>query len=451
MKELKNKRPFIRLSARTKLIAFAAVAVLAPTTILSVIQYRSLVDLKDKTKVAVEDNLRETLMQISRKLDMRFKKLATDNLDIVNPLKDDSDALENIDSKHLFKKRPSGAEEIFLVSNCSMSRKTRAVVFANNCAMRYDDQEANDNPEVEKLTKFYKTAILLHDPAVVPKDVLFYQDLVSEWGDQDSKSQVYSFLPIYGSKEQYPCGFIGMTYSRAYVKRTFLPSAIEQTIKIPEISFNSTDLYLQVFDENHSLIYSTDPERKEYEVAIPFGPVFPRWKMAIGYKNATIDSLAKSNFQKSLTLTLMLLALLVIGITLTLRATAREMRLAQAKSTFVSNVSHELKTPLALIRLFAETLELGRLKSEDKAHEYYRIINNESRRLTQLINNILDFSKIEAGRKEYNFEPTNIGEVVQDVVKSYEFQITNAGFDLELEIQANLPVITIDRDAMAQA
>ncbi len=70
------------------------------------------------------------------------------------------------------------------------------------------------------------------------------------------------------------------------------------------------------------------------------------------------------------------------------------------KSSFVSSVSHDLKTPLALIQLFAETLELGRLKNTDRAQEYYRIINSEARKLTRLINNLLDFSKIEAGLRE---------------------------------------------------
>jgi signal transduction histidine kinase len=150
-------------------------------------------------------------------------------------------------------------------------------------------------------------------------------------------------------------------------------------------------------------------------------------------------------------LTLFVLSLLIIGIILTLRATAREMKLAQAKSTFVSNVSHELKTPLALIRLFAETLELGRVKSGDKAKEYYRIINNESRRLTQLINNILDFSKIEAGRKEYEFVESDITEVVEEVIRSYEYQIINAGFELNAQIEHDLPLVSIDRDAISQA
>ena len=63
-------------------------------------------------------------------------------------------------------------------------------------------------------------------------------------------------------------------------------------------------------------------------------------------------------------------------------------------------MSHDLKTPLALIQLFAETLELGRLKNTDRAQEYYRIINSEARKLTRLINNLLDFSKIEAGLRQ---------------------------------------------------
>ena len=84
------------------------------------------------------------------------------------------------------------------------------------------------------------------------------------------------------------------------------------------------------------------------------------------------------------------------------------MRVAELKSNFVSSVSHDLKTPLALIQLFAETLELGRLKNTDRAQEYYRIINSEARKLTRLINNLLDFSKIEAGLRSYTQKPVNL-------------------------------------------
>ena len=90
--------------------------------------------------------------------------------------------------------------------------------------------------------------------------------------------------------------------------------------------------------------------------------------------------------------------MLLAGLVLVWTNVRRELKLSRLQSDFVANVSHELKTPLALIRLFAETLELGRVPTEEKKQQYHRIINKESRRLTQLINNILDFSRIEAGR-----------------------------------------------------
>jgi two-component system phosphate regulon sensor histidine kinase PhoR len=169
------------------------------------------------------------------------------------------------------------------------------------------------------------------------------------------------------------------------------------------------------------------------------------------YGGGSIDELARSNFRQSMTISIFVLALLITGISLTLRATAREIRLAEAKSSFVSNVSHELKTPLALIRLFAETLELGRVKTPEKAQEYYRIINNESSRLTQLINNILDFSKIEAGRKEYQLEISDAGQIVEEVIRTYEYPIRNDGFDLCVQIEPNLPSVRVDRGAISQA
>jgi signal transduction histidine kinase len=127
------------------------------------------------------------------------------------------------------------------------------------------------------------------------------------------------------------------------------------------------------------------------------------------------------------------------------------MALARLKSDFVSNVSHELRTPLALIRLYAETLELGRITTQDKKDQYYRIIRKESERLTALINNILDFSRIEAGRKEYEFRETNIAELVRNTLDSYRYQIEQQGFELEENIDPTIPPLKVDREAIARA
>ena len=143
--------------------------------------------------------------------------------------------------------------------------------------------------------------------------------------------------------------------------------------------------------------------------------------------------------------------MLLAGLFLVYSNVRRELHLSRLKSDFVANVSHELKTPLALVRLFAETLELGRGPSGGKAKQYYRGINKESQRLTQLINNILDFSRIEAGRKEYRFRPTDVGAVVREVVEAYRFPIEQQGFELEVNVAEDLPEIVVDPEALSQA
>jgi signal transduction histidine kinase len=143
--------------------------------------------------------------------------------------------------------------------------------------------------------------------------------------------------------------------------------------------------------------------------------------------------------------------MLLAGLVLVWTNVRRELKLSRLKSDFVANVSHELKTPLALIRLFAETLELGRVPTEEKKQQYHRIINKESRRLTQLINNILDFSRIEAGRKEYRLVRTDLAAVVRDVVDAYRFPIEQQGFVLDLAIAEDLPEMETDPEALSQA
>ncbi len=174
-------------------------------------------------------------------------------------------------------------------------------------------------------------------------------------------------------------------------------------------------------------------------------------RLYMRYKERTIDQDVKRWAMGKMALIGFIDVMLAGGLFLVYGNVRREMRLSRLKSDFVANVSHELKTPLALIRLFAETLELGRVQSEDKARQYYRVINKESQRLTQLINNILDFSRIEAGRKEYRMAPTDLTRVVREVVDAYRFQIEQQGFELSVDVPAELPEIEVDQEAMGQA
>ncbi|MEZ6084753.1 MAG: HAMP domain-containing sensor histidine kinase [Phycisphaerae bacterium] len=129
----------------------------------------------------------------------------------------------------------------------------------------------------------------------------------------------------------------------------------------------------------------------------------------------------------------------------------RELALSRMKQSFVADVSHELKTPLALIRLFGETLLSGRVNSDDKRREYYEIITRESSRLTHLINNILDFARIDAGRKRYTMVECDVAALVTETYEAYQLQLDHEKFEHQLIIGEDLPLIQCDRDAVAQA
>ncbi len=126
----------------------------------------------------------------------------------------------------------------------------------------------------------------------------------------------------------------------------------------------------------------------------------------------------------------------------------KEKRANDLKGDFIANVSHELKTPLSLIRMFGELLALGKLKSPDKAKEYAEIITRESERLTRLIDNVLDFSRIEQGRAAYDFQPGRLDAVVERALDVYRFRAEREGFRLHVKIDPELPETLIDENAM---
>ena len=146
-------------------------------------------------------------------------------------------------------------------------------------------------------------------------------------------------------------------------------------------------------------------DKELLEFAAPYEVHREVWRIKTGYGAASIAEVVGASTRPQRTLMVLLAAVMGIGVFLIAGAAAREVRLAELKSNFVASVSHDLKTPLALIQLFAETLELGRVRSADRAQEYYRIINSEAKKLTRLIENILDFSRMEAGLRPTRWRP----------------------------------------------
>lgn len=130
---------------------------------------------------------------------------------------------------------------------------------------------------------------------------------------------------------------------------------------------------------------------------------------------------------------------------------ARAKDSSALKSEFVANVSHELKTPLALVRMFAEMLQSGRVASEEKKQEYLDIIVSESERLSALIENVLDFARVERGRQAYELAEGSVGDAVTQAVGVYRHRAEREGVELTVDVEPGLPTARIDNRAIQLA
>jgi signal transduction histidine kinase len=139
----------------------------------------------------------------------------------------------------------------------------------------------------------------------------------------------------------------------------------------------------------------------------------------------------------------------VLGLFAAWRSFRRQQELNELKTNFVSSVSHELRAPIASVRLMAENLERGKISEVGKQNEYFRFIVQECRRLSSLIENVLDFSRIEQGRKQYEFEPTNLVALAETTVKLMEPYATEKGVKLEMKSEIRNPKSEMNLDGRA--
>jgi signal transduction histidine kinase len=186
-------------------------------------------------------------------------------------------------------------------------------------------------------------------------------------------------------------------------------------------------------------------------VATEIGEMLPHWEVAVYLLDPA--KLTKSAETVKLTLGLLIAVLVLaigVGSWLIVADLNRQLTLARQKTDFVSNVSHELKTPLTSIRMFSELLAEGRVADPAKQRSYLAIISAETARLTRLINNVLDFARLERGEKRYHFQPCDVASVAREAAESYHPHLESNGFRFECELPPSEVLVNGDRDALAQ-
>lgn len=178
--------------------------------------------------------------------------------------------------------------------------------------------------------------------------------------------------------------------------------------------------------------------------------VFPFWDLTLASGDVGRQSLGRERWAFAGT-TLLILAVLMLGVVLLVRDASRQLQLGQLRTDFVSGVSHELKTPLTLIRLYSETISDSPDLADHDRKEYADIITRESERLTELIDKVLEFSRIDRGQKQYQLGEGDLAAVIQRTVGAYATFLRRRGYTVDADVPADLPPVRFDPDAVAAA
>jgi signal transduction histidine kinase len=186
-------------------------------------------------------------------------------------------------------------------------------------------------------------------------------------------------------------------------------------------------------------------------VATEIGETLPHWEAAVYVADPAKLTRSAQGLKLTLGLVIAILVLAIaLGSWLIVADLNRQLTLARQKTDFVSNVSHELKTPLTSIRMFSELLAEGRVTDPAKERSYLEIITAETARLTRLINNVLDFARMERGETKYKFQKCDIARVAEETAASYRPHLQAGGFEFDCELPDCPILVNGDPDALAQ-
>lgn len=201
-----------------------------------------------------------------------------------------------------------------------------------------------------------------------------------------------------------------------------------------------------VVDENNRRVYGSSLQNAgDYLVGHRFPSTLYNWRLQVAPKQAPmLERQGRSRRATDLGLIGVAFLVILVGVGFLLYAAQKERRLNDLKGEFIANVSHELKTPLSVVRMFGEMLLSDRVRSDEKRKQYLEIIVRESERLSSLIENVLDFSALERGRRRYELREGDLAEVVAHALETFRYRVEREGVEVELDVIAGSAGSTAD-------
>jgi two-component system, OmpR family, phosphate regulon sensor histidine kinase PhoR len=212
------------------------------------------------------------------------------------------------------------------------------------------------------------------------------------------------------------------------------------------------DFYVSIVDFDNNGVYSQPLPRVKYYYDTRFPTTLYKWILQVVPRNYTeMERNAVNQRRANLFLIILSMTMIFCSLAIIYVMGRRERQLTQLKEDFISNVSHELKTPLSLIRMFSEILVTNRVRNDTARQEYYSIIHNESDRMGRLVANLLDFARLERERHSLHLEKTNIAQLVAKELEAFRYQLQKDGFELSTVADTSVPETMADPNAISMA
>jgi signal transduction histidine kinase len=210
------------------------------------------------------------------------------------------------------------------------------------------------------------------------------------------------------------------------------------------------DLNYTITDDTGRRVLGIENPPAQALLKYPVSKYFPRWEISVFLKdNDLFASAAEKQTAVYVWAGVLVVALILVTGGFAGRALGRQMKLNRLKNDFIATVTHELKTPLASMRVLADTLLDGNYKDQQQAKEYLELICKENRRLSGLIDNFLTFSRMERNKRAFDMSPTSPADIASAAADAVKTKFAQYGCHLRIEIAEDLPDVPADRDAMA--
>ena len=243
-------------------------------------------------------------------------------------------------------------------------------------------------------------------------------------------------------------GYLTMPLNQDYLRNDYLPRKLAEKFGSPDQS--GMNVWLRDWT-NNEIIASSDTnvayDRENIQFEQNFPDFFDYWKLEVAFTDQSNVAASRSSLYKNLIVLGAAMLFLLGALVFMFRSAQKERALAERQAGFLANVTHELKTPLAVMQAAGENLADGRVTDQNRLKNYGSHIYSEAVRLRKMIDKLLDVAKADAGQSLVEPKPVNLANPLRSYLREHRKYIEKKGFTIEISIEDNLPKAKVDADS----